>query len=619
MTLLSNPFPWTDEEIEGPVPLRFERIAAGLPEHTAVRADDDHFTYAELNRLANGIAAAISTEEPEPGAPVGIVLGHQALTIAAMIGVLKAGCLYSVLDPGLPEGRLAFLLEDLGAGLVLTDAVHQATAQKPASGKAIVKRIDQIDPVDANPPLRGSGRDLAAVFYTSGSTGKPKGVARRQGMVVMGSYMDYQLRETVPSERQSSLFGYGYGASVSDVFGALLTGSVLCPFEFKQHGINGLTVWVERERISILHLPVALLRQWMSSLHGENLFPHLRILHLGGNAITRSDILRSRGLFSPDLVIEHRLSTTETSNITRNYVDAGTELPEHILPAGHPVEAKEILILDMAGRPLASGETGEIAIRSPLLVDGYWRRPELSRAAFIPDPEGGLDTVYKTGDLGYLLPNGGLVHLGRRDHQLKVRGYRVELTEIEAVLLAQTDVTEAVVLADAHPAAEPRLIAYLSFASGDPDLAALRESLGAQLPEYMIPNLILPVDTFPMTPTGKVDRKALPAPPRTRPRVSAVFRPPATQFEMGVAALWEDVLGLDGLGADDPFFELGGDSLSAARILQRAASAGYGEIPLGDFYQAPTISGTAALLIAASGGTRSDRSLERALDQLEDF
>jgi hypothetical protein len=218
-----------------------------------------------------------------------------------------------------------------------------------------------------------------------------------------------------------------------------------------------------------------------------------------------------------------------------------------------------------------------------------------------------------------LLAGGGLEHLGRMDHQIKIRGYRVELSEIEAVLLDQNGVAEAVVVAEERPEAEPRLIAYLSFRAGGPDLPALRESLGAQLPEYMIPNILVPVESFLMTPTGKVDRKALPPPPRTRPQISAPYSRPETPLETSVAALWEDVLGLEGLGADDPFFELGGDSLSAARILQRADSEGLGKVSLGDFYSRPTISGTAALLDGTEPPSTPDRSLDQALKQLEDF
>lgn len=623
MTALDQPIPWTTEELESGVPLRFSRIAGLLPDYPAIRGNGYTIRYDELDRRSNAVALQAASAGTEPGSTVVILLAHDARAVIAMLGALKAGLVYSVLDPGFPAERLRFLIDDLEPRLILAGIEQATLAERLAAGNTAICLIDTggtaVQLPVGLPIVDRRDTDPAAVFYTSGSTGRPKGIARTHGMINLGPYSDTLLRRTIPGERQSSLFGYGFGASISDVFGALLTGSILCPYDFKQHGIGGLSEWLAVERISILHIPVALFRLWVRSLSGRGLFPDLRILHLGGHAITRQDVLRCREVLSPDLVIEHRLSTTETSNITRNYVDASTPLPEHILPAGFPSEGKEILIIDKDGRPLERGETGEIVVRSRLLSTGYWRRPDLSGGVFIPDPEGGPHQAYRTGDLGRLNADGQLEHLGRLDYQLKIRGYRVDLAGIEAVLLEQNGITEAVVVAEERPDAEPRLIAYLLYGADGPDLHALRENLGATLPEYMIPNVFVPVSEFPMTHTGKVDRKALPHPPRNRPNIGVAFTPPHGAVQIELVRIWEDVLGLDDLGADDPFFDLGGDSLSAARVLQRASDQGLGAVSLAAFYAQPTIAATAAQMTSAGSGPTSERSLEQALRQLEDF
>ena len=335
---------------------------------------------------------------------------------------------------------------------------------------------------------------------------------------------------------------------------------------------------------------------------GDERFPDLRAVCLGGEAVYRRDVDRHRARLGPRVPLVQGLGCTELSMIRQLFVDGETPLPESRVPVGYPIPDREVLLLDADGRRVPPGETGEIVLRSRFLALGYWRRPDLTEKAFVPDPSEAGQRLYRTGDLGVVTPDGCLTHLGRQDFQVKIRGHRIETAEIELALLEIPNVREAVVAARAGRADEPELVAYVVPTSPPaPAPAELRAELAARLPGYMVPSAFVALAALPLTETGKVDRLALPAPGRAR----ALASPPAaprTSAERVLAEIWRDVLELDAVGIHDEFLALGGDSLLASRILARVERAFAVELQPSALLRAATIADMAALLPATAAG-----------------
>jgi len=284
--------------------------------------------------------------------------------------------------------------------------------------------------------------------------------------------------------------------------------------------------------------------------------------------------------------------------MARYFLDEDTPIAGHVLPVGYPAEDKEILLLDEDGAEVGGDAVGEIAVRSRYLSPGYWRRPDLTAAAFRPDPAGGPARIYRTGDLGRRLPDGCLLHLGRQDFQVKIRGFRVEVAEVEGALLSLPQVREAVVVAREDRPGERRLVAYLvPTARPAPTVSALRQALAATVPDYMVPAAFVVVDTLPKTPGGKVDRRALPAPGRARPALDQPLVAPRTPVEAAVGAIWQEVLGLDEIGLHDNFFDLGGHSLAVGQVLARVTETFHVDLPVRILFEAPTVNGLALAVI----------------------
>jgi len=284
--------------------------------------------------------------------------------------------------------------------------------------------------------------------------------------------------------------------------------------------------------------------------------------------------------------------------MTGYFLDEHTPTAGHVLPVGYPAEDKEILLLDEDGAEVGGDAVGEIAVRSRFLSPGYWRRPDLTAAAFRPDPAGGPERIYRTGDLGRRLPDGCLIHLGRKDFQVKIRGFRVEVAEVEGALLSLPTVQEAVVVAREDRPGDRRLVAYLvPTARPAPTVSALRQALAATLPDYMVPAAFVALDTLPKTPGGKVDRRALPAPGRARPALDQPLVAPRTPVEATVGAIWQEVLGLDEIGLHDNFFDLGGHSLAASQVIARVTETCHVDLPLRMLFEAPTVNGLALAVV----------------------
>ena len=390
-------------------------------------------------------------------------------------------------------------------------------------------------------------------------------------------------------------------------------------FDVREERIGDLAEWLIREGHH--HLSVRSRRcsgSLASTLTGEERFPRLRLVNLGGEAVTRTDVELYRRHFSDDCVLATTLAATETGTFRRYFLDKDTRFTGSHVPAGYPVQDKEVLLLDEQGKPVEPNQVGEIVVRGRFLSPGYWRRPEATRAKFVLDPEDGSMCRYSTGDLGRMLPDGCLVHMGRTDSQVKVRGHRVELAEIDMALLGVHGVKDAVVIQREDERGEQRLVAYV-VPAGDraPTVSALRDAVARTLPDHMVPVAFVTLDALPLSPAGKVDRRALPAPARVRPELDDPFVAPRTPIERVVTEIWADVLALDRVGIHDTFLDLGGHSLLATQIISRVIRAVQVELPVRALFDSPTVAEMALVIVQNQASQVERGSVERMLAELE--
>jgi acyl-coenzyme A synthetase/AMP-(fatty) acid ligase/acyl carrier protein len=373
-----------------------------------------------------------------------------------------------------------------------------------------------------------------------------------------------------------------------------LNGATLYPLDVKSEGLTGLLNLLIEDEITVYHSVTTLFRYLANTLTGVEKFPKLRLIILGGEPVLRREVTLYEKYFSSDCLLSTGLGSTETGTARVFLIDKKTEVNSNMMPPlGYEVEDKDILLLDDAGAEVDLGDIGEIAVKSRYLALGYWQNPTLTQAAFVPEPAGGSERIYRTGDLGRMLPDGCLVHLGRKDFQVKIRGYRIELAEIEMALIDTGTLKEAIVLAREDSFGEKRLIAYVVPNQAAPSIQELYSFLIERLPDYMLPSTFVFLDTLPLTPGGKVDRRALPAPDKTRPDLKTTFVAPSTPVEKRLAGIWAEVLNKEPVGIHDNFFELGGNSLLATQVISRISDALSVALPRRSLFETPTLAGLA--------------------------
>jgi acyl-coenzyme A synthetase/AMP-(fatty) acid ligase/acyl carrier protein len=348
--------------------------------------------------------------------------------------------------------------------------------------------------------------------------------------------------------------------------------------------------WLMTEEISICIFAASLFRNFSRTLNGTEKFPQVRLVKLGSEPVGRADAELYKRHFSPGCILVNWLACTEAGNIAHSFIDKKTEITEDVVPVGYAVEDKEVLLLDDNGKQVGFNQIGEIAVKSRYLSPGYWRRPDLTQAKFLPDPKGGDERIYLTGDLGRMHPDGCLEYMGRKDFQVKVRGYRIEAAEIEKALLQLPAIREAVVVAAEDKSGDRRLIAYLVLNSYPAaSVSELRSFLKNSLPTYMVPSAFVFLDALPLAPNGKVDRRALPDPGQSRPELDMSLVLPRTPVEQELAKIWAGVLDKECVGIHDNFFDLGGDSLLAVKIISRVRDLWNVDLPLKMLFEKPTI------------------------------
>ncbi|HVA07271.1 MAG TPA: amino acid adenylation domain-containing protein [Acidimicrobiales bacterium] len=612
-------------EVEGlSVPLRFEQQVQRHPDRPAVASGGVVLTYGELDRRANGLAALLVTHGVSQAAPVAIVMNRSIDQVVAILAVWKAGAPHLCVNPDQPGNRISAQLQHAGATVVLT-AGTAADVMPPFAGTIV--RVDQVEDASAvGPELTIGPDDLAYVIYTSGSTGAPKGVAITHAS--LANYVGFieKLLEDVPGASSGLTFALVTSLSTdlgnTCLYPALVSGGCvsLVPLDVAMDpelfGSYNASHPADVLKITPSHLGMLLSA-------GSSILPK-QVLVTGGEAVTWELLDRVRVLGDCRLINHYGPSETTVGSLVYEVASAP---PHHrtrtIVPIGNPIANTEVYIVDERLRLVAPGAVGELMIGGSGLARGYWGDEIRTAESFSDDPFSGRtgSRLYRTGDQARRLPDGTVEFLGRIDGQVKVRGYRVETGEIEETLARHREVQRAAVVLREDSPGEQRLVAYfVSPYSPGPSPSSLRDYLRDQLPEYMVPAAYVELDNLPLTANGKLDRSALPKPVGDNYDLHREYVPPSSDTEEVIAEVFEELLGLDQVGADDDFFTLGGHSLLATQAIARLRNAFGLELEVHLLFTEPTV---AALARAVDERREPDEDAELAallaeIDSLSD-
>jgi amino acid adenylation domain-containing protein len=608
----------------------------GHARRLAARVGGASITYGELDRAGNRVARALLGALGKGTEPVAMLLGPGLDQIAAHLGVLKAGKVCVPLDPAQPQPRLARIVAETGARLLLTDGTRRPRAVDLAQA-AIAETDDVRGPhptvldvgaistaLDEGSPRAGIAPDgLAYLFYTAGSTGEPKGVMQSHRNLLQVARLYHEEMGLRPEDRILCPMPLVYAGGVWGLLAALASGASIHRAAGEDTG--ALAAQLAEGGITVAQLMTSMLRQLLREVGPGNRFPSVRLVYTGGEVLHPADVTRFRELF-PECTLLYDLGSTEVGPICHLRIAAGTRPDAYVhhregkllVPVGLPLPGLELLILDDGGRQVAPGSAGQIAVRSEFLSPGYWRDPERTGAVFLADPAGGARRIYLTGDVGALLPDGRLLQLGRTDLLTKIRGHRVGTEEIEAALRDDPAISDAAVVAREDAGGDARLVAYVACARKQGlTVSALRRRLATVLPASMIPSAFVFLDTLPLSPVGKLDRTALPDPGRTRPPLEVAYVAPRTRLEETLADVWAEALELDRVGVDDDFLDLGGHSLAATRLLFRLTEQLGVDLHVSDLFEAPTVAVQARSILDIVAARLPDAELEGLLRRLE--
>ncbi len=588
-----------EQDLEQSVQASFEAQVDRDPGRVAIRTPAETLTFDALDRRTNRIAW--SALEARGGAlePMALLGARGAAAIAGILASFKAGKICLFLDASLPKERLRVLLKDSGAGLLAGggESLPLARALAAETGIPLIDAdAGGADPAsERRPGIHVPPDTPAYIIYTSGSSGVPKGVVRSHRSLLWNALQGARFGRMTSSDRVLVVASPGAGQGLA-LFQALLTGAAVYPFDVNAAGLPALRDWLSAEEITSYHSVPAVFRSLVKTFRSPERFPSLRFVRLGGDTVRREDVELFRHHFSEPCLLRVSYGCSETGPIASHFIGSATSLPSGPVPVGRPYEGVDVRLLDENGCEVGPNEVGEIAVRSRHLSLGYWRKEALTRERFLVDSAGGAERTYRTGDLGQFLPDGLLVHRGRKDFQIKIRGNRVEVGEVEEALRALPGIEDAAVAASAGEDGENRLVGYVVWEGRPGTSRALRASLSATLPDHMVPASFVSLPALPLTARGKVDRAALKPPePEIAPAEGELLGP-RDEVEKELAALWEELLRKRPIGVRDDFFELGGDSLRAVELFALIESRMGRYLPLSSFVGASTIELLAAKL-----------------------
>lgn len=604
----------------------FEAQVERTPEATAVHFQDESLTYRQLNQRANQLAHALRNRGVGPDTLVGICVHRSLEMLVGMLGVLKAGGAYVPIDPAYPADRLAFMIEDAGLSLILTQ--ERLTGDIP-TGSAALLCLDRdwatiAEESVENPTPNVVPANLAYVIYTSGSTGNPKGVMIEQRSLVNFTFAAAAAYMIGPADRVLQFASLSFDISVEEIYPALTCGAtIVLRTDEMISSARDFIHFCKEWRTTILDLPTAYWHELTEALNTVDLkLPEaVRLVIIGGEKAAFDRVRTWHKQVGKGVRLVNTYGPTETT-VAVTICDLRAddqELKLNRVPIGRPFANATAYVLNESLRPVPIGAPGELYIGGPGVARGYVNRYELTAEKFILDPFGDdrEARLYKTGDLVRYRPDGKIEFLGRVDNQIKIRGFRVELEEIELALRSQPGVSDCVVVLHEESDGDKRLFAYVVASAGcELTISELRHYLRTKLPSYMVPASFEIIDALPLLPSGKINRRALPTPRFTRTEADESFVAPRTPIERLLAVEWCEVLKLDRIGIHDNFFELGGHSLLAAKVVSRIRGSLEIQFGMVDLFQAPTIAGLAALLFPRGAQHEPEDDLVALLGEL---
>ena len=575
----------------------FEEQVERDRERVAVVHKDDELSYAALNRRANQLARFLREHGVGPDEPVGVCLERGVAMVIALLAILKAGGAYVPLDPNYPSERLQYMLQDAAPRIVLTherlsSLLQSSSAQMIALETVLATTVDYATENLSAVELGLSPENLLYVIYTSGSTGQPKGTAMPQG--AMMNLIEWQ-REALRTDRPRVLqfAALSFDVAFQEIFSTLAIGGTLVLVdEWVRRDPRALLELLRDQRVERLFVPPLMLQGLAECAQGMDCVPPaLRDIVTAGEQLRITPEISWLCRRLPDCLLHNHYGPTETHVVTALTM-AGDPQRWPLLPSiGRPIDNTQIYILDERGEPTPIGVSGEIHIAGANLARGYRHRDDLTAQRFVRNPFSAVSgsRMYRTGDLGCWRADGTIDYLGRNDDQVKVRGFRVELGEIEAQLMLHEGVREAAVVARSNGTGQRQLIAYIVAREGcSPGVAALRSHLQAALPEYMLPSGFVTLQRLPLTPSGKLDRRNLPAPEPASFFVQT-YEPPCGEVEELLAQIWTDLLRIARVGRADNFFDLGGHSLLVMQVASRMQNALGVRLPIKDLFELPVL------------------------------
>jgi amino acid adenylation domain-containing protein len=547
----------------------FEARVARSPDSTALVYENKRLTYGELNARANRLAHHLQSLGVGPEVLVGIFMERSVEMVIGILAVLKAGGAYVPLDPDYPQERLACMLEDAGISVLLT---QEPLVKSLPAHEAKVVCLDADWPAitlqrDENPGSEVTAENLAYVIFTSGSTGRPKGAMNTHRGISNRLLWMQEAYRLQTGDRVLQKTPFSFDVSVWEFFWPLMTGACLVVAVPGGHKDSAyLAQVIAEQKITTIHFVPSMLQAFLHEGNSLGLCGSLKRVICSGEALTPE--LKDQLFARLDVELHNLYGPTEAA-VDVTYWACKRERSLRSVPIGYPIANTQLYLLDSFLQPVPIGVPGELHISGIGLARGYAHRPDLTAEKFIPNPfsDHAGERLYKTGDLAHYRDDGSIEFLGRIDHQVKIRGYRIELGEIETVLRQHPDIRNAVII-DKEVSADKKLIGYV-VAEGqeNPSTTELKEFLRRKLPEYMVPSSFVFLKDVPLTPSGKLDRKALPEPDRIESRAGEDHVGPRTAMERAIAEAWQEVLGMERVSAHDNFFDLGGHSLLSLKAI----------------------------------------------------
>ncbi|TAK13777.1 MAG: hypothetical protein EPO32_04185 [Anaerolineae bacterium] len=586
--------PYPEAYWEGSAVDVFRRCVAERPESSPLVDHERSITYRQLNDLSAKLALAILSRMGADDRPIVLLFDKQVEIGIAMLAAAKAGRAYAPLEPSFPLDHLRLILDDLEPALIIPGPSNEALAR--SLGLPVLTLAEAFAhntntaPIEL-PHLKSS--DPLLVIYTSGSTGRPKGVISQHASAILRARQRSREHQISPDERVLFIESANFGRGQGSIWSALLNGYSIFLYDITRVGTSSFAGWCNQQQINHWAATPSTFRSLVGKLGPNDRLETIRIIQLGGEMSRPADfhLFKQHFTDSCNLVIGYGLS--EAGGISAVFLRRSDEIPANIMPVGYPYGDRQIFIVDENGNHLPCGEIGEVHAELQGNFNDYLNNEQSSLARYYVDPARPDTTVCRTGDLGWLGEDGCLYLTGRIDNQIKVRGMKVNTNDVAGALAHHPDVANVLVQGEVDARGNTRLVAYLETRSGSADPRVFRAFLEPDLPTHMIPAYFVFLEAIPRSSTGKVDSKKLPDIAGLRPALSTPFVEPVTDLEIALAKIWAEILAIHPIGLNDPFVDLGGDSLSATQVFAEVEKHLGASIPPGVLYSAPTIASLA--------------------------